>query len=186
MYCIKCGSKNDDDSIFCVKCGTNLQNDTDINITKINKTAKKDIGIFQKLKKIDIKNKNNIFVTIAVIAIILASIFLLIRSNDNIGSDKNTNIDDDIYISESGQIQTTPTVSIRETIEVSISSIPSGANIYINNISEGHTPNTIKLPEGNYSIKMNITGYKSIISDFNITYDMVRQEINATFEPIDV
>ncbi len=69
-------------------------------------------------------------------------------------------------------------------VSVSISSIPTGANIYINSEYKGRTPITINLPEGSYSIKMNITGYKSIISDFNIVPDMVSQEINATFEPI--
>ena len=186
MYCIKCGSKNDDDSRFCVKCGTNLQSDTDINTTKTNNTAKKDIGIFQKLEKINIKDNKKIFVTVAVVAVILVISIFLLRDNNNIDSDENTNIDEKdeyIYINESGQ--TTPIVPIQETVEISISSIPSGANIYINNISEGNTPMTIKLPEGNYSIKMNLTGYKGIISDFNITYDMVRQEINATFERIE-
>lgn len=121
MYCIKCGNKNDDDSIFCTKCGTNLQSGADINIIDTNNTIKKDIGIFQKLEKIDIKNKKKIFVIAIVTIILIISIFLLnIRNNNNI--EENKNIDDDIYINESGDVQTMPTVPIQETVDISISS----------------------------------------------------------------
>lgn len=70
------------------------------------------------------------------------------------------------------------------SVSVSISSIPPGANIYINSEYKGITPITFNLHEGSYSIKMNLTGYKSVVSDFSITSDMARQEINATLEPI--
>lgn len=71
-----------------------------------------------------------------------------------------------------------------DPISVYISSIPSGADIYINREYKGRTPITINLPEGSYSIKMNLTGYKSVVSDFSITSDMARQEISAILEPI--
>ena len=128
MYCTKCGSKNDDDSMFCTKCGTNLQSGVDINIIETNKTVKKDIGIFQKLEKIYIKNKKKIFEIAVITIILIISIFLLNIRNNN--KEENTNIDDDIYINESGEVQTMPTVPIQETVDVSISSIPSGANIH--------------------------------------------------------
>ncbi len=49
MYCVKCGTKNDDDSKFCTKCGIELREYTEpvenvIKETKIpNKIVSKDI-----------------------------------------------------------------------------------------------------------------------------------------------
>ena len=42
---------------------------------------------------------------------------------------------------------------------LAVSSMPSGANIYINNDYKGITPLTLSLPEGTYSVKYTLTGY---------------------------
>lgn len=68
--------------------------------------------------------------------------------------------------------------------DISILSTPSGADTYIDNASIGNTPITVKLPVGNYSLKINLTGYKVIEKNFNVTPDITRKEINATLEPI--
>lgn len=40
MYCKKCGTKIDDDSVFCYMCGTNLEEKHSSNITKENTQPK--------------------------------------------------------------------------------------------------------------------------------------------------
>ena len=178
-YCIKCGTKNDNDSMFCTRCGTNLGTGT------TNKTVKKYKFDFKK-HKFDIKKRNTLIIIIVGISIIISISLILLFSN-NINRYSNTEdstvvSDKDAIVISNGQSQI---ASNQETAKVSISSIPSGANIYINNISRGKTPAIINLPEGDYSLKMNITGYKSIISDFNVTIKPKQDTeiiLNATLE----
>ena len=42
MYCKKCGTKIDDDSVFCYMCGTNLEEKHSSNITKEKKLVEKE------------------------------------------------------------------------------------------------------------------------------------------------
>ena len=187
MYCAKCGTKNDDDSIFCLNCGTDLQRNVDIDVAN-KKIVKKDIGTSKEIKKIDIKNGRLLVIATFIIMIIVSAIFIYIynsRANiDNAEEPITVSDKDTIVISDSNRNDTIPN---QEIAEVSIYSIPEDASVYINNISRGNTPAKINLPEGNYSLKMNITGYKSIESDFNVTikpgYD-TEIIINTTFEPI--
>lgn len=187
MYCIKCGTQNDDDSKFCIKCGTDIQVDTG--------SIKKDIESPKRLGNIGLKNRKTLKIIIAIIGliIIIGAIVILLPRHDK-QSDNNQDVsgaDSDInndYIAESIPAQDgqyNPTSDGIEDIKVSISSTPPNANIYIDGIFKGKTPSNISLPEGNYNLKMNITGYKSIGTDLNITYDMEKQEISVVFEPID-
>lgn len=160
MYCEKCGTKNDDDSMFCTNCGTDLQK---IDTVEIQKTVKKDIGKFKNIKGI-LK-----IVVVIIIIVTIISAFILIQKNNVNGNN------------DSGQIQG---ASNQEMVDISISSIPSGVHTYIDNVSKGNTPITIKLSEGNYSLKMNLTGYNGVESNFSVTSDMARQEINVTLESI--
>lgn len=75
---------------------------------------------------------------------------------------------------------------IPATLEMLITSVPSNASVYINDTFEGHTPNIINLSAGDYVLKMNLTGYNSIVTYFNITSDNIkndaRHEINVTMD----
>lgn len=184
MYCVKCGTKNDEDSMFCTKCGIGLQN-TDIGITK--KIVNKDI---RRFGKIDIKNRNVQIIAILGIAIIISVAFIILSNNHRIniyGDVEEPTVvqdtDNTILIGEQGK-----NVPNQETVEVSISSIPPGADIYINNVSKGKTPKKINLLEGNYSLKADLIGYKTVLSNFNVTikpgYD-TNATIDVTLEPID-
>jgi len=176
MYCIKCGTRNDDDSKFCIKCGTDLREyakpvEKVIERPKIpNKIPFKDI----------LKDKKKLrTIGIIIFATIILGAIVLILPNFNNQNDSD-DIDDGIL---GEQISTNSTI-IPDTVIISISSIPSNANVYINNKFKGMTPVNINLPEGSYRLAMNLTGYKGIKTYFNITSDMERQEINVTFEPI--
>lgn len=174
MYCIKCGTENDDDSRFCTKCGTNTRDDTsDINKKKI---------ISPNLDNIKIKIKNRrtlkIIATILILSAILlvASVFFLYANNgdNNVGNDDNIRVgnDDNIHVGND------------DNIRVTIFSIPPKANIYINEEWKGVSPETISLPVGSYNLKMNMTGYSGIKSKIDVTPDTERLEVNVTFEPI--
>ena len=158
MYCSKCGTKNDDDSRFCIICGNDIG---------------KDIIIDNKDIVTDNKDHSNILkiVTVIGLLIIISGIVLVVSSFYN----KNANTNDN----ESGNNSTIPTL-----VEVYISSIPTGANIYVNDTYKGNAPKIIMLSEGKYHLKTNLTGYKGIITDFNISSDMTRQDINVTLAPI--
>jgi hypothetical protein len=157
MYCTKCGTKNDEDSMFCIKCGA-----------KIDGQAKKDVKIAQKFDVLKSTN-GNIFKVVIVIFVLLtlfSAIFLSIQYiNNKNESDNNIQGDQDF-------------------VNVYISSTPSGANVYINNTLKGMTPVAVNLRAGIYLLKMNITGYKTIESNLPITSDMDKQEVHVKFEPI--
>lgn len=157
MYCIKCGTENDDNSIFCTKCGTNIRNDT--------RDKNRIISINFDNLKIKIKSIGTlkIIATILILSAILlvTSAFFLYTDNENNDSDNNNNVD------------------------ITIFSVPSNANIYINEKWKGVSPETISLPVGSYSLKMNMTGYSGIKSKIDVTPDTERLEVNVTFEPID-
>lgn len=151
--------------MYCTKCGTQNDDDsrfcincgTDLQKVDTVKIVKKDEG-----KSRNIKGILKIAVIIIIAAIIIISAIILIPRNN-------------------GEMQV---ASNQEIVDISILSIPSGANTYIDNVLIGNTPVTTKLSEGNYSIKMNLTGYKGIESNFSVTSDMAKQEINVTLEPI--
>lgn len=156
MYCAKCGSINDEDSIFCINCGTN-----------ISEQNKKDVKVAKKFDKSKIKNRKILKIIVIVFALLIMSYtivgFVQYVNNKNNGS----GIQGDKY-----------------AINVSISSTPSEANVYIDEVFEGKTPIMVDLPEGKYNLKMNITGYKSIKTGLDITYDMYKQDVKVEFEPI--
>lgn len=164
-YCAKCGTKNDDDSTFCIKCGASL--------------------IVEAVKKNKFDIKKGAIIIIGITMILFASFFIFIFNNHNINrysNTENTNV-----VSDNGAIVVSDRniqIASNQETEVSISSIPPGVNIYINNISRGKTPAKINLTEGKYSLRMNISGYKSIISDFNVTTNQDTEIIlNTTLEP---
>lgn len=183
MYCSKCGTKNDDDSKFCIKCGIDLQSGIYTGTAKI----KKIIG--EKSGKIDIKNRKILTTTLIVaiiglvIIILIAHTFLSDNRNIDIYDNTELPISDNAAISNTDTFGQNQTIPSQETTNVLISSVPSGANIYIDNIYRGETPVAIGLPEGSYSIRMNITGYKNITSNFNVTLGNYTN-VTAKFEPI--
>lgn len=161
MYCIKCGAVNDDDSRFCVKCGNDLRKE-----------------IIQREKWV------NIFKIIIAIGLVVASLSLIIfiPKNQN-GKDDIDNIDNVDIKDLNINVNNTPTV---DTLPVVISSVPSNASIYINNIFKGYTPNTVNLPADNYTLTMNLTGYKSIVARFNITSDDIKNDAKHVIDvPMD-
>lgn len=188
MYCAKCGTQNDDDSKFCIKCGTDIQGDTG--------SVKKDIDTPKRLGNIGLKNRKTLKIIIAIIGliIIIGAIVVILpkldkqsdNSQDESGDESDINNGDvaEPIPAQDGQYNPTSD-GMKDVVQVSISSTPPNANIYIDGIFKGNTPSNISLPEGNYNLKMNITGYKSIGTEFNITSDMERQEINVALEPID-
>lgn len=188
MYCAKCGTQNDDDSKFCIKCGIDIQGDTG--------SVNKDIESPKRLGNIGLKSRKTLKIIIAIIGliIVMGAIVILLAKLDKQGDDNqdisgdesdvnNNDLAEPILVREGQYNQTLD--STKDLIKISISSTPPNANIYIDGIFKGNTPSDINLPEGNYSLKMNITGYKSIGTKFNITSDMERQEISVALEPID-
>jgi hypothetical protein len=150
MYCEKCGTKCDDDSIFCVKCGTNISR------------AKTDIGVSSKSGETNPKKGIWKIVTITFVLLILLSVIVL-----------------SIWY-----VKTKNSVQGQNIVNVSITSIPPGANVYINDTFKGKTPIIVGMREGDYHLKMNITGYKSIMTDISMTSDMYRQDVQVKFENI--
>lgn len=157
MYCAKCGTSNDEDSMFCVKCGTD-----------ISEYAKKDVKVSKKFDRLTFKNGKILKIVATIFALLILLSMMIIFTQYNNKNENSINGTQGEYI-----------------VDVSISSIPSDANVYINNIPKGKTPITISLPEGKYDLKMNITGYKSIITGLDITSEMYRRDVNVEFEPID-
>ena len=185
MYCIKCGAKNDDDSIFCFKCGADIGEKPqskkgpgvikkldsgvikklDSGVIKkldLGVIKKLDLGVIKKLHKIKLRSRD-IWKTIDVVLILLILLSTITVFNQYM-IDKNRDSSNDI-------------------VNVSIDSIPTEANVYIDSIYSGQTPVTVVLPSGNYGLKMNITGYKSIKTDFNVTSDASRLDVQAYFVP---
>lgn len=186
MYCIKCGTKNDDDSKFCTVCGAELH---------IDKKAEQKT-IRQRLSGIRSKNEKILKIAVVILGlIILSSIIIYVYSinnqnkNDDIDNIEDLIVNDEIekILDEQDQniIQDTDSQDTYSLVDVVIFSTPSGANVYINNVFRGKTPTTVSLSEGNYYLKTNLTGYKSIKTDFNVTSDMDRLEIDVTLESID-
>ena len=79
MYCIKCGTQNDDDSKFCIKCGTDIQIDTG--------SVKKDIESPKRLGNIGLKNRNTLNIIVAIIGliIIMGAIIIILPKLDKQG-----------------------------------------------------------------------------------------------------
>ena len=150
--------------MYCIKCGA--QNDDDSKFcTKCGtELLQSDIVPIREDKETPWVNKRKAVIFIIGLMIVIGAMAFLF-------SKLNTQVDN-------GQVS--------DGIKVSILSFPPGANIYINSTFKGNTPTNISLPEGTYHLKMNLTGYKGISTNFNITSDTEGQEINVTLEPIDI
>ncbi len=75
-------------------------------------------------------------------------------------------------------INLTPTV---KNYDISFSSNPSGAKIYINNQYKGTTPKSLTLEEGNYTAKLSMNGYEDYTETINLDRNISR---NITLNPI--
>lgn len=192
MYCIKCGTQNDNDAKFCIKCGSDLKN----KIIKKNIEAiqKFKIGIVQRFKirmtgfrcKINFEKENVKMITVIFGLLIILSIMIIlsygIRNGNQHGNGGLINDFDAV----SGEY--VEKLMAEEIVNVSISSVPSGANIYIDDIFgydifKGKTPAIVGLSEGNYELRINLTGYIPIKVDFNVASDTIREEIDVILEP---
>lgn len=162
MYCTKCGTENDNDSKFCTKCGTNIMSD-------IRDSDKKKI-INPNLDNIKIKIKNRgILKTVAIVLttiLLITSVFFYANNRDDNTDNRDDNTDNN------------------DNVGITILSTPPNADIYINEELVGISPETISLPIGSYSLKMDIDGYSEIRSSIDVTPDTERLEVNVTFEPI--
>ena len=149
--------------MYCIECGTTNVDDARFCV-KCGKDLREEI--------IRRERRVNIVKTIVVIGLLIASLSLIIFIPKN---QNNINMKDVNIIA--------PTIG---TLEVLIASVPSNASIYINNVFEGRTPQIINLSTGNYSLMMNLTGYKNIVTDFNITSgdikNSIRQEVTITMD----
>lgn len=180
MYCTKCGTENDEDSKFCTNCG----NGTSLGKSSDSKTGKR--GINFKNIKIPFKNikiPKTIFVIFGLLIILAAVITLIPNANKNNDTNDNNVDSTEDTIPDKDIQKDIQNLKTDDTIKVSIDSIPTGANIYIDNEFRGNAPKVVGLVKGNYSLKINMTGYKGIRTDINITSDIARQEIMATLEP---
>jgi hypothetical protein len=75
-------------------------------------------------------------------------------------------------------INLTPTV---KNYDISFSSNPSGAKIYINNQYKGTTPKSLTLEEGNYTARLSMNGYEDYTETINLDRNISR---NITLNPI--
>lgn len=90
--------------------------------------------------------------------------------------DYNENINLDRNISRN--ISLNP---IQQNYNLSVSSNPSGASIYLNNSYYGQTPMTISLIEGNYNLQLQMNNYDSYSETINLNRNVSR---NITLTPI--
>lgn len=169
MYCTKCGTDNDNDSKFCIKCGIGILPD---------KSPEKKPEKKSKVNFRGIKIPKTVFIILGLL-IVLATVI-------SIPNFKNYNVDNDNVstIGDASSGQEIQNLKTDNNVKISIDSTPTGANIYIDNVFSGNTPKVMSMPVGNYSLKLNMTGYKGIRTEFNITSDMVRQDIAVTLDPI--
>ena len=72
-------------------------------------------------------------------------------------------------------------IPIAKNYDLSLSSNPSGASIYVNNQNKGTTPKTLTLEEGNYSVKLSKSGYVDYLENINLDRNISR---NITLTPI--
>jgi hypothetical protein len=70
---------------------------------------------------------------------------------------------------------------IQQNYNLSVSSNPSGASIYLNNSYYGQTPMTISLIEGNYNLQLQMNGYDNYTETINLNRNISR---NITLTPI--
>lgn len=87
---------------------------------------------------------------------------------------ENINLDRNI----SRNITLTP---IQQNYNLSVSSNPSGASIYLNNSYYGQTPMTVSLIEGNYNLQLQMNGYDNYTETINLNRNISR---NITLTPI--
>lgn len=169
MYCSKCGTDNDDDSKFCICCGIGMSPD---------KSSGKKPEKKSKINFRGLKIPKTVFIILGLLIVLVAVISIPNFKDYNVD---NTNVG---TIGDASPGQEIQNLKTDNNVKVSIDSIPTGANVYINNAFSGNTPKVVSLPVGNYSLKLNMTGYKAIRTEFNITSDMVRQDIAVTLDPI--
>ncbi|MDK2950918.1 MAG: hypothetical protein PWQ77_583 [Kosmotogales bacterium] len=70
---------------------------------------------------------------------------------------------------------------IQQNYNLSVSSNPSGASIYLNNSYYGQTPMTVSLIEGNYNLQLQMNGYDNYTETINLNRNISR---NITLTPI--
>ncbi len=85
----------------------------------------------------------------------------------------------------SGKVVTTVIEDEIKTIWLIVNSIPSGADVYINDKQKGVTPCTIKYPAGNYSFRLEKPFYHNDAGKFEISGEEPegRKELNVTLSP---
>jgi len=59
-------------------------------------------------------------------------------------------------------------VSNEATGTVSITSDPSGADIFVDSVGKGHAPALLKLPAGKHQVQLVVNGYKDWVSDVDV------------------
>jgi PEGA domain len=59
-------------------------------------------------------------------------------------------------------------VSSETTGTVSITSDPSGADIFVDSVGKGHAPALLKLPAGKHQVQLVLNGYKDWVSDVDV------------------
>ncbi len=91
-----------------------------------------------------------------------------------------------VKLSSGGQVLDTKTFTLVVGTEtaVAVSSIPSGASIYINGTYVGQTPITISLVSGTYTITFMLTGYQDYTGQFTLTGEYTSTSLGVTLAPI--
>ncbi|MCD3298109.1 zinc ribbon domain-containing protein, partial [Clostridium botulinum] len=83
MFCSKCGTENDDSSVYCSKCGKKLKKQDSTNKNKILGLFKKVISNLDKVAESLLKDKKKLCISLGImLAIIILNIGICVHRNN--------------------------------------------------------------------------------------------------------